>query len=78
MANMSAYNKYISMLLSRDTPIENQLREQQELSKLQNEEDLFLKHNLMENLVRYNFELYPEEQEELKEMKMRIKAAHFA
>jgi len=78
MENMSAYNKYISMLLSRDTPIENQLREQQELSKLQNEEDLFLQHNLMENLVRYNFELYPEEQEELKEMKMRIKAAHFA
>ena len=78
MENMNTYNKYISMLLSRDTTIENQLREQQELSKLQSEEDLFLQHNLMENLVRFNFELYPEEQEELKEMKMRIKASHFA
>ena len=46
--------------------------------KSQSKEDLFLQHNLMENLVRYNFELYPEEQEELKEMKMRIKASHFA
>ncbi|WP_430427497.1 hypothetical protein [Maribacter litoralis] len=78
LEDMSGYNKYISMLLSRDNPIENQLREQQDLAKSQSEEDLFLQHNFMENLARLNFELYPEEQEELKEMKMRIKAAHFA
>lgn len=78
LEDMSGYNKYISMLLSRDNPIENQLREQQELAKSQSEEDLFLQHNLMENLARLNFEMHPEEQEELKEMKKRIKAAHFA
>jgi len=78
LEDMSGYNKYISMLLSRDNPIENQLREQQELAKSQSEEDHFLQHNLMENLARFNFEMHPEEQEELKKMKKRIKAAHFA
>ena len=78
LEDMGGYNKYISMLLSRDNPIENQLREQQELAKSQSEDDLFLQHNLMENLARFNFEMHPEEQEELKEMKKRIKAAHFA
>ncbi|MEP2280413.1 hypothetical protein [Maribacter sp.] len=78
LEDMSGYNKYISMLLSRENPIENQLREQQALAKSQSEEDLFLQHNLMENLTRLNFELSTEEQEELKKMKMRIKASHFA
>ncbi|WP_159023677.1 hypothetical protein [Formosa sp. L2A11] len=73
----SAYIKYNAMYLGNDNPSKSALKEHLEIAKSQSKEDLFLRHNLLENMSRLGIKLSDTEIQALKEMKSKIRETYF-
>ena len=66
------------MYLSKDNPSEDALLEQLEIATTNYKEDVFLQHNLLENVSKLNIEFKNGEIEMLKELKTKIRNIYFA
>lgn len=78
LGNVEEYTKYNAMYLSKDNPSEQALNEQLEIINTVNYKDnLFLKHNLLKYISRFENEFKDEVQAELKLIKLRIEENYF-
>jgi len=77
MENKSEYHKYNAMLLSKDQPNKNLLKEQQTYADQHYKDDLFLRHNLLESNSRLDIEMTEAEKDELLQIKSIITTSYF-
>ncbi|WP_299779002.1 tetratricopeptide repeat protein [uncultured Formosa sp.] len=72
------YTKYNAMFLSRDKPSELALLEHLEIAKTNSKDDIFLQHNLLENISKLDIAFENDELETLKQIKSKIRSIYFA
>ncbi|CDF79623.1 conserved hypothetical protein containing tetrat ricopeptide repeats [Formosa agariphila KMM 3901] len=78
IGHIEDYTKYNAMFLSKDQPAENAILEHLEIATSTCNDDLFLRHNLLERVCKLDIEFENNELETLKEIKSRIRNAYFA
>ncbi|MFB9053891.1 tetratricopeptide repeat protein [Formosa undariae] len=71
------YTKYNAMFLSKDQPAQTAILEHLEIANSTCNDDLFLRHNLLERVCKLDIEFENNEQETLKEIKSRIRNTYF-
>ncbi|MBW2960562.1 tetratricopeptide repeat protein [Mesonia aestuariivivens] len=76
--NLKDYTRYSAVLLSKENPNESYLKEHQQIAEDFHQEDLFLRHNLLARLARFETEDNEEEFQKIKNLKAEIIQNHFA
>ncbi|MBI6120844.1 tetratricopeptide repeat protein [Salegentibacter maritimus] len=70
--------KYNAMLLSKDNPSINLLKEHQEITNEKDKQDIFVRHNLLEGLFQLGTDMSKAESDELIQIKTKIRTNYFA